>query len=185
MQTKKQIHYLFIAGILFIISLVCFRVVFTESKAYLFLVWNLFLAYIPFFITYHLTVNGKNKKLEAVFCSAVWLLFLPNAAYLITDFLHLGQNNLFPKWFDIVVFFICILSGFGIYMGRYLRWNSWDIISNPIAIWQECFIRIIYPMQHLRAWGLTLSFAMLHLFGVYFLKIWSNPIHQKKSNLIG
>jgi uncharacterized membrane protein len=68
---------------------------------------------------------------------------------------------------------ICTLSGFGIYVGRYLRWDSWDVLHSPLAIWQECITRVLHPADHLRTWGITIFFAIIHLFCYSFLNIWS------------
>ena len=101
--------------------------------------------------------------------AALWLLFLPNAPYLLTDLIHLGSRDDAPLWFDLVLFsafawtgaflgFLSIYlmqvvvrrthgallgwalvggsllaSGFGIYLGRSLRWNSWDFVTSPGA----------------------------------------------------
>jgi uncharacterized membrane protein len=206
---KKHVHNLLLAFVTFIFMLILFRYVYTGSKAYLFLVWNLFLAYLPFGIAYQLHTKGKRRIAEAVTCGIIWVLLLPNAGYIITDFLHLGQSPVMPAWYDIVVLFssslagilmgvisilwmqdyytplisekvknsllvfICTLCGFGIYIGRYLRWNSWDVLHSPLAIWQECFTRIAHPTHHARTWGITLFFAVIHLFCFCFLNVWS------------
>jgi uncharacterized membrane protein len=207
-MNKKHIHTLVISFLAFIFLLIIARFFYTNTKAYLFLIWNLFLAYIPFFISYQLVQVGKKAKLEIVFCGMIWLLFLPNASYIITDFFHLGQNNAMPQWYDVALLFssslvgllmgvvsiiwmqeylahilrnrwmnmaillICVLSGFGIYLGRYLRWNSWDIISNPLALWQEIFALLWHPLAHPKMIGLTILFAVVQWFCVRFLQLW-------------
>jgi uncharacterized membrane protein len=53
------------------------------------------------------------------------------------------------------------LSGFGIYIGRYLRWNSWDIILSPFALSSDILSKISHPIYYSRAWGLTLFIGLL------------------------
>jgi uncharacterized membrane protein len=207
-MNKKHIHTLLISFLAFIFLLVLFRFFYTNSNAYFFLIWNLFLAYIPFFISYQIVQLGKKNKAEIIFCGLIWLLFLPNGGYIITDFFHLGQNKMMPEWYDVALLFcsslvgllmgvisiiwmqeylqnkftkpkmrfaifsICLLSGFGIYLGRYLRWNSWDIISNPMAIWQESFYLLLHPLAHPKMMGITILFAAMQLFCVWFLQLW-------------
>jgi uncharacterized membrane protein len=117
----------------------------------------------------------KTSKFKILFISAVWLAFIPNAFYIITDLIHLAnsEGNLF--WLDLIIVssfaligfafgllsllhfekiirqyitiktvdfiipVISILCGFGIYIGRIMRYNSWDIISNPIDLAFDLF----------------------------------------------
>jgi len=53
------------------------------------------------------------------------------------------------------------LSGFGIYIGRYLRWNSWDIINNPVPLFSDIIHRFANPFSHPRTWGLTIILGIL------------------------
>ncbi len=211
MHQQKNIIYLLASLLLFGLVMVLARVYITNSKAYLFLFWNDFLACIPLFISYYL--QKKNIKLSAKFvllASLVWLLFLPNAAYLITDFLHLGENTLIAKWIDVsilftnsftclligmvsiiwmaevwrqfltankvnfLVFASCMASGFGIYLGRFLRWNSWDVLQNPFGLFAESIFHITHPATHLSTWGVTIILGVLQFLVLLFLKVWQN-----------
>ena len=187
------------------ISLVMFRIWLTQSYYYWFLIWNLFLAYIPFIMSQYL-ISFKSGKLSFLVLFGIWLLFLPNAPYIITDIFHLSDSNTAPEWFDllllflfaingIILFFIttyqmhtiilyktshktamlistCVmfLSGFGIYLGRFLRFNSWDIISNPTPLLFDILDRITDPLAHPKTWGFTLGFGLFFLFGFLILK---------------
>src|SRR5690349_11738150 len=79
------------------------RIIITGYETYLFLVWNLFLAFVPYAITQWAAANSKilkNKmKLAAVLFS--WLLFVPNSFYILTDLFHLDTFDSAPKWFDL------------------------------------------------------------------------------------
>jgi uncharacterized membrane protein len=46
----------------------------------------------------------------------------------------LGEMKFSQKVCDYLMIIICYLISFGIYLGRILRFNSWDILSNPIAL---------------------------------------------------
>ena len=151
----------------FCFSFISFRVLYTQSIYFLFLVWNLVLAFIPLGISSYILGHPKLKKPFVLILLIVWLLFLPNAPYIITDFIHLQRSHTAFIWLDVLVigsfafvgltaFYLSIsnfkviiathfkvkllkpllvliyfLCGFGIYLGRYLRFNSWDIISHP------------------------------------------------------
>jgi uncharacterized membrane protein len=171
------------------------RWVYGEAGAYDFLPWNLFLAWIP--LAAAVAVDDaarRGTRLSRLLpLAAVWLLFLPNAPYLLTDFVHLGSREDAPLWFDIVLFasfawtgtllgFLSIFvmqdvvrrgygwiwswvlvgaslaaSSFGIYLGRSLRWNSWDFLIRPGALLEDIWARIADPLAYPRGVGMTLA----------------------------
>lgn len=191
--TGKSKHYALLYLILFGMSLIFIRVKISNSFYYLFLVWNLFLALLPLAISYVLMqkVWLIENKLYFYPILILWLLLLPNAPYIITDFIHLQKVNTLPVWYDallITVFAtagmascilsmkqiftilsikitplfakmamiaICLLSGFGLYVGRVLRFNSWDIITNPLTLITTLFTTFFTA----NAIGYTLGFG--------------------------
>ena len=154
------------------ITLLLLRVKITNSTYLLFLIWNLFLAYIPCFLSSSIYKNFFNtsKKIQNSFYGLIWLLFIPNSFYILTDFTNLHFRTTFQFSLDMLIissfsfvgFYvgllsihtirqlviakygntkgniflltISFLSAFGIYLGRVLRFNSWDIISKPIQL---------------------------------------------------
>jgi uncharacterized membrane protein len=194
-QAKRFKESVFLA----VLSLMCFlfsvfRLTYSETHTFLFLNWNLFLAFIPWALSSIITLktNWVSKKAMLSVLLFTWLLFFPNAPYILTDLFHLRLNSSMPIWFDLVLilsfawtgllfgFFslmdierlllrsvnpfwgkvivsLLLFSGsFGIYLGRYLRWNSWDIISEPFGLVYDIGNRIVNPWEHPRAWGMTL-----------------------------
>ncbi|MCF6279195.1 MAG: DUF1361 domain-containing protein [Flavobacteriaceae bacterium] len=65
------------------------------------------------------------------------------------------------------IFFLC---GFGIYLGRFLRWNSWDILQKPQLLFQDITIRFTDPIQHPKTWGVTLGFGLLFSISFFIFK---------------
>ena len=165
----KQLVYGFA---LFALSLCLLRIFRTGTLVYVFLLWNLFLAFIPWWISSYF----KQKKIlgwKDLPLLLVWLIFLPNAPYILTDLFHLKARPLIPLWFDLILIlsFACsgllvfyrslkdmillfshymsarmlafftytvfFLISFGLYLGRFLRFNSWDII-HPVSIGKAC-----------------------------------------------
>ena len=154
-----------------------------SSSFLMFLGWNIFLAWIPLLALYLLTIRGKNgfRLLISILLWLVWVLFYPNAPYLITDIIHVPRNAIMVSysaltvnvlaWYDIVLIMlsiwtgillafhalypvhqaicnqvgvivghafsllICFLSSYGIYLGRFPRLNSWDVIKRPSILY--------------------------------------------------
>lgn len=169
----------------------------TPSRAYIFLAWNLLLAWIPYLIGLWLLVYYR--RLTSWILSPIvllWLLFFPNAPYIATDFFHFEQKPHVPIWFDLIMLFSFAWSGLllglvslrdvhiviaqktnqffgwlfvvvaiffgavGVYMGRYLRWNTWDVFIDPAQLLNDLMLRFVYPSQDWRAWGVTLAFSL-------------------------
>lgn len=193
-----------------VLSLVCFglslfRMEYSGTRHFLFLNWNLFLAFVPWLFTVILTMspNLQKSRLAVFGMLGVWLLFFPNASYILTDLFHLSHNSSMPIWFDLVLILsfawtgllygflslwnleelmeqflskrmittlsvlLLFVSSFGIYIGRYLRWNSWDILHHPTKLMGDIGDRIINPLDHTRTWGVTV-FMGLFLTMLYF-----------------
>ncbi len=183
-------------GILCLLSfgMAVFRFLYTETLTFLFLNWNLFLAGIPWALSSLLLLKPEiQQNNRAVWLLlAAWLLFFPNAPYILTDLFHLCFKSGAPIWFDLVLILsfawtgllfgflslwdierilekrvrsawvpaisvgLLFLGSFGIYVGRYLGWNSWDIIREPVDVAYDIGGRLVNPFQHPRAWGMTL-----------------------------
>ncbi len=185
------------------ILLLSVRLKITHSFFYLFLVWNLFLAMIPFFISTYMKTIKQLKKPKLYFLLLVWLLFLPNAPYLSTDFIHLRLSPLEWLGFDSLMIAIFAITGltfyvvsvkemrqllfenlnkkiiikslailpflvsFGMYLGRVLRWNSWDILHNPFILFTDIFEIITSPIDNMEAWIFTILFGLFLKLGYW------------------
>jgi uncharacterized membrane protein len=196
---RTEIDRLLTASIAFSCVLVVIRSLHTSSFIFLFMLWNVFLAYIPYALSNWLTASPKRMQQPffryAFF--AVWLLFLPNSFYILTDLYHLhdSRNALSPAWFDLAMIFSCawnglllgvlslrqmeklyrfpiapimMLNAFGIYVGRYLRYNSWDIVSSPFRLMADIANMIIHPFQSRYAWDMIGCYTLL-LIMIYFM----------------
>ena len=93
----------------FTICLLLVRLILSGELTYIFLAWNLFLAWIPLAVSQQLT--GARNRWQILLLTGCWLLFLPNAPYIITDFLHLRQRPPIPYWYDILLLFSAALNG--------------------------------------------------------------------------
>ena len=215
LKEKERLNETIFLGVLtlFCFSFSIFRFVYTDTKTFLFLNWNLFLAIIPWILSTLLIVMLKlsRSKWSLFGVLGIWLLFFPNAPYILTDLFHLRLQTAMPVWFDMTLIlsfawtgllfgflslwdmeqllsrsikkkYVTILSvillfigSFGIYIGRYLRWNSWDIITKPFGLMYDIGDRIINPLSHPRTWGMTI------IMGVFLnILYWSFRLIRKR-----
>jgi uncharacterized membrane protein len=131
----------------------------------------------------------------------LWLIFFPNAPYMLTDLQDLTRvTNSAPLWYDVIIvvwcswtgmllgvislylmqdivlrtfgraagwIFVLVISGmssFGIYIGRFVRLNSWDILQNPAETAMEILGLVIDPSRRLAAFTLLYTFFFLFVF---------------------
>ncbi|KAA3634820.1 MAG: DUF1361 domain-containing protein [Bacteroidetes bacterium] len=220
---KQKILYLLVLSTLFNGLMLMFRLYKTEALGmpydwhvskvtgspwiFMFLVWNLFLAWIPFLIAYNLEgIHNRFGRILSIPALLLWLLFLPNAPYIITDLIHLRVRPPLPLWYDTTMLFAFAWTGMmlgffsllyaryywekfihqkttglfvfgslamcslGIYIGRFQRWNSWDILVNPGSLLQDVFQIMINPFENLRYFGITFIFFCLLSLGYLMFK---------------
>jgi len=171
---KKQFNAIIYGFSFFAVCLLSYRIFKTESLIYIFLAWNLFLAFIPYWISSHLNKLEELKYFHLPLV-AIWMLFLPNSPYIITDLFHLRHRDPIPYWYDLVLVYSFALIGFvlfyksifdmlklvrnmipesylkyilpaffwlmafGLYLGRYLRFNSWNVVNHPFRVVNRSF----------------------------------------------
>lgn len=208
---------LFGAALAWSCALIFLRVQWTGSPYFLFLVWNLFLACVPVFAS-RLLFRAHQRKapdLTQLGLVCIWLLFLPNAPYILTDLVHLQSEHTPLYWYDLGMLLSCagtglllgysslfdvhkvfeerfgarfgwtivvvalIASGFGVYLGRVMRWNSWDVVTNPRGLFGSIAEFLLNPAEHFRTYvlsglfgfGLLLGYAALHR-----MTAWRRPV---------
>jgi len=189
------------------VALVIARSIASHRFAYLNLVWNLLLAWLPLVFAIF-AARLRSSRLCFLAFAFLWLLFLPNSPYLVTDLVHLKPRPPVPFWFDILlvqsfvltglllgflslylmhrlvsrscgwrigwVFTLVMigLTGFGIYLGRFEHWNSWDLFTSPFALSSDIFNLLIHPRANKTAFVFTTlcaSFLGLTYLALYAL----------------
>jgi uncharacterized membrane protein len=203
-QPKQQQSLALVCGMLaWCVGLVFFRIQRTGSEYFLFMIWNLFLACIPLFASRLLQIAHAKRIPDVVQIGlvAVWLAFLPNAPYVITDLIHLEPGPTRLYWFDLAMLLSCgaagillgysslfdvhrivderfgrrmgwgvasatlLLSGFGIYLGRVLRWNSWDVLTNPRRLFDSIAATLFNSAEYAQIWAISAFVGGALLFG--------------------
>jgi len=216
---RSELGRLLIASTSFSCVLVFLRIIHTGKPMFLWLIWNLLLAYVPYLLSSWLTLRHTKAAQQPVrwlflVLSLIWLLFIPNAFYILTDLYHLidCRNPHVPAWFDLslifsfawnglllgvlsvrqmekiaypvigkgwggfFVYFVMGLSALGVYAGRYLRFNSWDVLTNPFQLTVEMGRLIIHPLSSQQAWGMIVCYTILLSFIYNMLKKLSHAL---------
>ena len=125
--------------------------------------WLLFFPNAPYIFTdlFHL----KNTSSSIVWYDTILILSFAWTGMLF-GFLSLWriegilQQTVGPLVSKLSVYLMLFIAAFGVYLGRYLRFNSWDIVSDPIALFYEVGHRFIHPFSHPRTWGMTIIFGL-------------------------
>ncbi|RFM36533.1 DUF1361 domain-containing protein [Chitinophaga silvisoli] len=200
-------------AIAFTMTLLLVRVLRYHDYFYLFYIWNTFLGVLPLFFSRKLDkLSGIN--LRTIMILACWLMFFPNAPYMITDLFHFSERPPVPLWYDllivssaawnglllgiislmqvehflvrhlkgpwvkVIVLVSFVLCGYGVYIGRYLRFNSWDAVTNPEALLFTMAGHVLKPYNHLGAWAFSIGFG--GMFGIIYYTL-QQLHHHKKS----
>ncbi len=216
MKTISPFNKLLIVFFAFIGSLIAFRIFYTGSFQHLFMSWNIFLAWIPYALSGYFTEVQKKAIWKQMFLFCSWLLFFPNALYIVTDLIHIEENKDIPVWYDAVLLFassflgiilafvslrktesflihhfskrtvailipaIIFISSFGVYLGRFERWNSWDVVNDPVALAVNILGNFISPVDNYKTWAITILFTGIYSMLYFFLKILPKAFKEGK-----
>jgi uncharacterized membrane protein len=203
-KKKQNSSFYLLSIIAILLSLI--RVKATHSIFLLFLIWNLFLAYLPLLISSYYYHSRQNfKKHTHYFFLILWMLLLPNTFYILTDFEHLHFQNQIQFVYDFIllscftiagfyagiksvyeiqtsfissyskpigiigIIIICYLSAFGIYLGRILRFNSWNIIDKPIQLISSILECLVLYEAQLYTFILGSLILLVYTIAFYFI----------------
>lgn len=216
MKTMNSFNKLLMVFLLFIALLISFRIFYSGTIRYIFMSWNIFLAWIPYILSAYFTQYQHKQKWKQAFLFCSWLLFFPNALYIVTDLVHLRTESTMPWWYDTILIFsaafvgllmaivsllraesflstmvpkktmfflmplILFISSFGVYLGRFQRWNSWDVVGNPLSLAYDIASKIINPFDHYKVWVITLLFTAIYSLLFYFIKLMPRVVSEIK-----
>ena len=191
------------------LTLSMLRILDSGNFRYSFMTWNLMLAWIPLGVAWWLVQRLKSTpwlSWQNITLALVWLAFLPNSFYLLSDFIHVYDTGEVSHLYDVVMFgsfifnafFVGYLSiyllhkellkrisyrsahviiasvllacSFAIYLGRSLRWNSWDLALQPAGILFDVSEGIVNPSSHPESLVTTTTFFLL--LSSTYLVIW-------------
>jgi uncharacterized membrane protein len=220
-QDKLRIVYALAFSSLLSIILVLIGALKSGSSHYYFLIFNLWLSYFPLLFAVILVYRLKNTAWLSpinIILSLLWITFLPNSFYMISDLIHAPASIGYDLLFNIVMILFCVINSmiagyisiylihwellkrfyfryvhlfiglvlficsFAIYMGRFLRWNSWSVITNPAGLLFDISDTITNPSMHPDVFPTITSFFFL-LLSIYII-IWQITLVFKKPKLL-
>ncbi|HEX6332952.1 MAG TPA: DUF1361 domain-containing protein [Flavisolibacter sp.] len=196
--SRTEMEQVLILSCLFSICITIIRVLYTSQLMFVWLQWNLFLAVVPYLITRNLgSVSKPVSRWRLLVTAAVWLLFIPNAFYIITDLFHLVERDPVPLWFDLALILsfvwngiilgilsvrqmemaleqrfrlpsewvfilpVMFLNALGVYIGRVLRYNSWDILARPFSLISDIGYLLVHPVRNRDDWSMIICYTLL------------------------
>ncbi len=201
---KLGIFLLLLLASMIAVSLVVIRVLYADSRRYVSLIWNLFLAWIPFLLAYMAYVFSWRRWMVYLIVPGflfLWLLFFPNAPYVLTDLQDLVRSpHEVAIWYDVIllnwfswsgallgvvslylmqeivlrhfgrlagwvfVLSVSVATGIGLYLGRFIRLNSWDLFRMPQEVVEAIWEWLADPSLS--------SFGFVSLYTLFFLFIY-------------
>ncbi len=210
MKMSKPKQQLFVVGALWgwCMALLVFRNELAGHRTGLFLLWNLLLASVPLIGSAGFERAMQSRRIIGSVASfGLWLLFLPNAPYILTDLIHLSPRPGVPLWLALALLLSfagagtllgylslatvqgavtrrfgevwgwlmasgsLLLCGFGIYVGRFLRWNSWDALTRPGTLFRALARQFVDAGPHPHPVPVTLIFGGGLLLGYLALRV--------------
>ena len=199
MSNRRLVTLVSLAGLsALVVALVGVRIAYTGNSEYSSLLWNLFLAWIPFVLALHVH-DGYRRRAATLWLWAgglLWLVFFPNAPYIVTDLKYLRTWTGAPIWYDAVMLSaaagcglllgfaslylmqsvirralgtvnawlfavaVIMLSSFGVYLGRFQRWNSWDVFTRPRVLATDLWSGLVNPLEHPLTIAVTVVFTV-------------------------
>ena len=206
-------------------ALITYRILAGAQVRHAYLVWNLFLAWLPLVFAlfaverFSLTNNVRDRKFLAL--GVAWLLFFPNAPYIFTDLVHVLAKGRPTFWAELMLILIVALTGFlagflslqvmhglatrrwgqaagwlfvagvsglaafGVYLGRFTRLNSWDVLLNPVRLVQRTSLgawNLLTEWQHTKFLILFLlplqfqAFLLFRFLSLFLLPLQFQPL---------
>ena len=171
-----------------------------------FLLWNLFLGTIPFWIVLLMKFYENELNTYCLFLGwFLWLLFYPNSPYMITDLIHIKRLDKFVlydstvyfslailsafwgfyslkllysvivskgikrNWATFIMVFSILLSSFGIYLGRILRLNSWDMLFNPYKTLITVTVELSNFLKDPNIYSMVLLYSFIQITFLYLI----------------
>ena len=159
---------------LFVVAMIGFRVLYTRTPEHLAIAWNLLLAWIPFvlaLVVYERSRAGVAMPLLLAL-ALLWLLFLPNAPYIITDLKHVGIGGGVPVLYDVL-----LLSA--------AAWTGLVLGLTSLFLMHVVARRVIGAVN---AWAFVVAVLALSSFGIYLGRVqrWNSwDVFVRPGSLLG
>ncbi len=210
---SQNLFYPIALGTLLVFIFYFGRVIISQDFLFKNLIWNLFLAWLPYCFSLGIAALHRLKPdwwYALIIPGGFWLVFLPNSFYIVTDLIHVSQRHSIPVWYDagliaitawtgiflavaslhsvqgvvrnylgnimgwVFSLIVIGLSGYGVYLGRFLRWNSWDLLLEPTEILSDTLSPLLHPITYADKIGFIVMYTSLYLV-TYLTFSWLRP----------
>ena len=156
-----------VVSCIFSLALLLVKIIISGDLSYGFLAWNLFLAFVPYFISRWL--NSHQQILKNGFPLAIlifiWIIFMPNSFYIVTDLFHLNNIDDKHSWFDLTL--ILSFSWNGILFGI-ISIQRMEVILRKRMGKSITFLAICAVMW-LNAFGIYIGNMCASMTGIFLL----------------
>jgi uncharacterized membrane protein len=147
----------------------------------LFAIWLAFFPNAPYIITDIVHLRYSDKAFLWYDILLVFLFAWLGLMYGILSLMNIERAYLADTKYKNIHLLIApvflFLASYGIYLGRFLRWNSWDIVSNPLQLLSDVINTVVHPFQFIDAWAITGLFAILLTIIYYTFKYLTRICH--------
>jgi uncharacterized membrane protein len=147
------------------------------------LIWFIFFPNAPYLLTdfQHLASTNSSSPLWFDVILLIWfawtgLLLGVTSLYLMQEIVSRSLNATAGWIFAIGA---TTLSSFGVYLGRFLRWNSIDILQDPLLIAKDMYGIIRHPISNLPTYFFTILFTLLFLFIYLAIHLFAHDIRHR------
>jgi uncharacterized membrane protein len=147
-----------------VVAMVAVRVSYSGNSYYEALVWNLLLAWIPFALAVYIYDGCRRGVRGPLLWAAgvLWLVFFPNAPYIVTDFKWLRESIGAPIWYDVVL--VASAAWCGLMLGFISLYLMQAVVRRSIGT--------------VKAWLFVLGVLAVSSFGIYLGRFHRVPRHD-------
>jgi uncharacterized membrane protein len=142
---------------LFVLAMMIARVLYTRTVDNAGIAWNLFLAWVPFVLALVVYARARpgTSRPALIALGSLWLLFFPNAPYIVTDLKHIGGGGGIPVLYDVL--FLSAAAWTGLLLGLTSLFLMHAVARRLLGV--------------VSAWALVVGVLAASSFGIYLGRV--------------
>jgi uncharacterized membrane protein len=140
----------------FVLVMLVGRVLYTRTLDHTSIAWNLVLAWVPFVIALIVYIRASSTSVPTLAgLSILWLLFFPNAPYIVTDLKYIGPDAGIPVLYDVLLFSAAAWTG--LLLGLTSLYLMHGVARRFLGV--------------VNAWAVVVGVLVLSSFGIYLGRV--------------